>query len=63
MPDFIPPMLATLINQPFNDDDWLFEIKWDGYRALAFINNGKVQLKSRAKQILNQKFPSIVHAS
>lgn len=60
MPSFISPMLATLINQPFNDVDWLFEIKWDGYRALAFIDRGKVQLKSRAKTLFNQSFPEIV---
>jgi bifunctional non-homologous end joining protein LigD len=37
LPGFIPPMLATLVDAPFDDDQWLFEIKWDGYRALAYI--------------------------
>ncbi|MCF3108346.1 DNA ligase D [Niabella sp. CC-SYL272] len=32
---FIKPMLATLSSRPFNDKDWIFEIKWDGYRAIA----------------------------
>jgi bifunctional non-homologous end joining protein LigD len=59
MPDFISPMLATLIDKPFDDTDWLFEIKWDGFRGLAFINNGKVQLKSRTKHLLNAQFPPI----
>ena len=40
-------MLATLVNEAFNDDDWIFEIKWDGYRALAYLEDGKVDLISR----------------
>ena len=34
-------MLAVLVDQPFDDENWIFEIKWDGYRATAEINNGK----------------------
>src|ERR1700733_13757408 len=37
MPSRVAPMLATLVEQPFSDADWLFEIKWDGERALAWI--------------------------
>jgi bifunctional non-homologous end joining protein LigD len=47
IPRIIHPMLATLVDEPFNDKEWLFEIKWDGYRALAFIENGKLRLVSR----------------
>jgi bifunctional non-homologous end joining protein LigD len=47
MPTSIRPMLATPWEEPFDSDDWLFEIKWDGYRAVAFIRNGKVRLVSR----------------
>lgn len=60
MPSFIPPMLATLVKQPFDDENWIFEIKFDGYRALAFINHKHVQLKSRNNQLWNTKFPTIV---
>lgn len=60
MPDFIPPMLATLISQPFDDKNWVFEIKFDGYRLLAFIDHKQVKLKSRNNHLWNQKFPSIV---
>lgn len=41
------PMLATLVDEPFDDQDWLFEVKWDGYRALAYIENGRPRLVSR----------------
>lgn len=47
MPRAIHPMLATLVDEPFDDEDWLFEIKWDGYRAIAFIEDGDVRLVSR----------------
>ncbi|PYX93071.1 MAG: ATP-dependent DNA ligase [Acidobacteria bacterium] len=47
MPHVVHPMLATLVDEPFDDDDWIFEIKWDGYRALAYIEEGKVSLVSR----------------
>lgn len=62
LPKCIAPMLATLIKQPFDDEDWIFEIKWDGYRALALIEQGKVQLRSRNQLLWNEKFPSILHA-
>ena len=62
IPSFVSPMLATLIEKPFDDENWLFEIKWDGYRALAFIDRGKVQLKSRRDLIWNQTFPLIAQS-
>lgn len=55
-------MLATIIDEPFNDPDWLFEIKWDGYRALAFIDKGSVQLKSRSNHVWEDKFSSVASA-
>lgn len=60
LPKFISPMLAISVDQPFDNDDWLFEVKWDGFRALAFINKGEVQLKSRTDQSWNRLFPAIV---
>jgi len=54
----IGPMLATLIDKPFDDKGWIFEVKWDGYRALA-EKAGDVHLVSRNRRFFEQ-FPSIV---
>lgn len=43
-PGFIQPMLATLVDKPFNEPGWQYEIKWDGYRALAYVNQGEVNI-------------------
>ena len=59
MPQHIKPMLATLVDAPFDGDDWLFEIKWDGYRALTFIRNGKAHLVSRNQNDLTGQFPEV----
>jgi len=53
-------MLATLTRKPFNHPDWLFEVKWDGYRAIAEIKKGKVSFYSRNQISLNKKYPAIV---
>ena len=52
-------MLATLVDKPFNDDDWLFEIKWDGYRAIAFIEGDRLRLVSRNQNDLTKAYPEL----
>ncbi|MBW7674190.1 DNA ligase D [Chryseobacterium chendengshani] len=54
--DHVEPMLATLIDQPFDSDEWLYEIKWDGYRAVAFMNGKSVAFKSRNNKSFSEKF-------
>ncbi|MBA2373331.1 MAG: hypothetical protein H0V74_03895 [Chloroflexi bacterium] len=47
MPDRVEPMLATLATRPFSDPDWLYEIKWDGFRVQAVVNGNDVKLWTR----------------
>lgn len=55
-------MLATLVNQPPTGEDWLYEVKWDGYRILALKQGGNVTLLSRRHHDWTAKFPDIVAA-
>lgn len=59
MPTVIHPMLATSAAKAFDDPDWLFEIKWDGYRAVAFLEDGSVRLVSRNQNDLSAQFPEL----
>ena len=61
-PQGTQPMLATLVDKPFDDEAWSFEVKWDGYRALAFVNKQQVELKSRNDKSFNDKFYPVVAA-
>ena len=54
-------MLATL-TQLFEQEGWIYEIKWDGYRAVALIRNGKTELISRNNKSFNEKFYPIYNA-
>jgi len=49
-PAFVPPMLATLVAVPFDDPDWLFEVKWDGFRVEAIVDGGSTQLRTRGEK-------------
>jgi len=52
-------MLAESVEKPFDGKDWLFEIKWDGYRAVVFIENGKTRLVSRNQNDLTARYPEL----
>ena len=52
----LKPMLATLAEGTSNEKEWEYEVKWDGYRALAFMHQGKVNLLSRNQKSFNDKF-------
>lgn len=60
MPRNIKPMMAQTAKEPFNRENWFFEIKWDGYRAIAEVENGAVNLYSRNFLSFNQRYPTIV---
>src|SRR5437899_6774563 len=61
-PEWINPMLATLTYRRFSDPNWLFELKFDGERCLAFRNGSSVKLFSRNRKLLNSTYPEIADA-
>lgn len=58
-PTVIQPMLPTLSKTPFSNPDWIFEPKWDGYRAICFVRKRQVRLVSRRQNDLTAKFPEL----
>ena len=61
-PQFIEPMKARLVDEPPKHGDWLYELKFDGIRAMATKNDRKVSLVSRNGNKLDGRFPEIVEA-
>jgi bifunctional non-homologous end joining protein LigD len=61
-PQFIEPMKARLVDEPPKHGDWLYELKFDGIRAMAIKNDRKVSLISRNGNKLDARFPEIVGA-
>lgn len=61
-PEEIKPMLATLTDEPFDDPEWVYEVKWDGYRALALLKDGDCEIISRNKKSFNERFYPLYHA-
>ena len=60
MPANIDPMLATLASTPFSDPDWLYEIKWDGFRVQAVVDGGKVRTWTRGLKDAETYFPGLL---
>ena len=60
MPDWLEPMAATLTQERFTGDDWLFERKFDGIRLLAYKRGAEVRLYSRNR--LSQDLPDLARA-
>ena len=61
-PKWVAPMLATLTDERFSREGWLFEPKWDGERCLAFRRGRDLSLLSRNRILLNAKYPEITMA-
>ncbi|MDT3401013.1 DNA ligase D [Mucilaginibacter terrae] len=57
IPAKVKPMKATLVDEPFDEPGWIYEIKWDGYRAVAIVNNGEASLISRNDLVFDQFGP------
>jgi bifunctional non-homologous end joining protein LigD len=63
-PTTLKPMLSTLIDKPFDNKEWVFEVKWDGVRAILFLHKTKEILKivSRNGKTITHRYPEIVEA-
>jgi len=59
MPESIEPMAATIVDHPPRGDDWYFEIKWDGVRAIAFVDQEDVRLQSRSGNRCERQYPEM----
>ena len=59
MPQELEPMLATPVSKPFSDPEWLFEIKWDGIRALAWVKDGRLELRARSGRVITSQYPEL----
>ena len=60
LPGFIPPMAAILTDRGFRDEDWLFEIKWDGYRIEAVVKDGTARIYTRNGNDGEAYFPKLL---
>jgi bifunctional non-homologous end joining protein LigD len=59
MPEHVVPMMARLADLPRNDQDYGFEIKWDGVRTIAYIESGRVRLESRTLRDVTRQYPEL----
>ena len=54
-------MLATLVDEPFSDPDWIFETKWDGFRSVCFVRDGKARFVSRNQIEMTAQYPELAN--
>jgi bifunctional non-homologous end joining protein LigD len=59
MPTTISPMLATLTTHPPSGDQWLYEVKWDGVRAIIFVEDNQLRILSRSGKRCDQQYPEL----
>nr|MDQ3852133.1 DNA ligase D [Thermoproteota archaeon] len=61
-PRMVKPMLAMPVDEPFNDDQWVFEFKWDGVRSILFLNKVKniLEIQSRNGKSITHRYPEII---
>ena len=63
MPTQFEPMLPTLVHKPFSGQEWLFEPKWDGWRATCSVKDSEARFVSRKRNSLNERFPQLHHVN
>ena len=59
MPTALEPMLATLVDKPPRGDEWLYEVKWDGIRAIAFLDREELRITSRSGLRCERQYPEL----
>lgn len=62
MPKSVKPMLCTLTKEVIEDEDYLYEVKWDGYRIISYVDNGAVRMDSRSALNYTKKYPPVAQA-
>jgi bifunctional non-homologous end joining protein LigD len=62
MPKSVKPMLCTLTKEVVEDGDYLYEVKWDGYRIISYIEENKVRMDSRSALDYTKKYPPVAKA-
>jgi bifunctional non-homologous end joining protein LigD len=62
IPKSVKPMLCTLTKEVVPDEDYLYEVKWDGYRIISYIEKGKVRMESRSALDYTKKYPPVAKA-
>ena len=62
MPSSVAPMLCTLTREPIDDPDYLYEVKWDGYRIISYVHKGKVRMDSRSAKDYTTRYPLVTEA-
>ena len=62
MPKDVVPMFASMVEESFDDDNWIFEIKWDGFRAIAYVDDDDAELFSRNLLSFTERYYPVTEA-
>jgi bifunctional non-homologous end joining protein LigD len=62
VPASVSPMLCTLTKEPIDSEEYLYEIKWDGYRIISIVNGSKIRMDSRSSLDYTKKYPPVAQA-
>ena len=62
MPTSVAPMLCTRTREPVDNPDYLYEVKWDGYRIISYVKKGQVRMDSRSAKDYTKRYPVLTTA-